>query len=77
MEWKMLCKRTNDPKLSCLEDMLDEAGIPNRRNGHSFHAPILEVDDRRLDEAWDILTPIDDIPDDDPHWRAGYDNKRP
>jgi len=67
-KWERLCRRTNDPKLSYLEAKLDEAGIPNRRNGCSFHAPILEVSADRIDDAWDILTPIDDVPDDDPRF---------
>jgi len=66
MKWETFCKRTNDPKLSYVEALLDRAGIPHRRNGESFHAPILEVDSQRLDDAWEILNPIDDIPDDDP-----------
>jgi hypothetical protein len=61
----MLCKRTDDPKLSWLESRLDAAHIPHRRNGFSFHAPILEVASERLEQAWKILTPVDDIPDDD------------
>lgn len=55
MKWVVLCKRTNDPKLAWIEYHLDRAGIPNRRNGESFHAPILEVDLRREDEAWENL----------------------
>jgi len=58
-------KRTNNPKLSWLESRLDDAGISHRRNGRSFHAPILAVDESRLADAWEILTPVDDIPDDD------------
>ena len=65
MKWEMFTKRTEDPKLAWLEAKLDEAGIANRRNGESWHAPILEVDASRIDDAWDILTPVDDIPDDD------------
>ena len=63
--WEILCKRTNDPKLSWLERKLDEAGISHRRNGHSWHAPILEVLKTQIDQAWKILPPVDDIPDDD------------
>lgn len=65
MKFQQFTKRTNDPKLSWLENRLSEAGIEHRRNGKSFHAPILEVDASKIDEAWDILTPVDDIPDDD------------
>jgi len=70
MTWKMLCKRTEDPKLAYIEWLLDLSGIPNRRNGHSFHAPILEVDERDFDKAWKILDPIDEIYDDDERFRG-------
>jgi hypothetical protein len=61
-------RRTNDPKLRWLQDRLDEKGIPNWRDGKSFHAPILKVRECDLDAAWEILSPIDDVPDDDPQW---------
>jgi hypothetical protein len=61
-------KRTNDPKLSWLEDQLDKAGIEYKREGESFHAPILYVEESREDDAWAILNPVDDIPDDDPQF---------
>jgi len=66
--WVMFTKRTNDPKLAWLEQRLKDAGIPVRRNGESFHAPITEVPDEYLDDALTILGVIDDIPDDDPMW---------
>ena len=65
MDWVMFTKRTDGPKLVWLERVLARVGIPSRRNGHSFHAPILEVPKDKLDAAWEILTPVDDIPDDD------------
>ena len=65
MNWVMFTKRTDDPKLSWLERALERVGIPSRRNGSSFHAPILEVPEEKLDAAWEILTPVDDVPDDD------------
>jgi hypothetical protein len=68
MKWERFTKRTEDPKLAWLERQLTEAGIQHRRNGASFHAPILEVQADKIDEAWAILTPVDDIPDDDPRW---------
>ena len=68
IEWEQLCKRTNDPKLAWLEDELSYHGIANRKNGESWHAPILEVDKSKIDKAWEILDPIDDIPDDDERW---------
>ena len=63
-DWRLFTKRTNEPKLSWLERQLDEAGVPHRRNGESFHAPILEVQYEDLDRAWEILAPVDDEPDD-------------
>lgn len=64
--WTQFTKRTDDPKLDWLEEQLDAAGIPSRRNGCSWHAPILEVPKEHLGAAWEILDPVDDIPDDDP-----------
>ena len=68
MTWIMLCKRTEDPKLTWLESKFAEAKIPTRRHGHSFHAPILEVQADFLDAAWRILALVDDIPDDEEFW---------
>ncbi len=66
-KWVRFTKRTDDPKLSWLEARLLEAGIPYRRNGQSFHAPILEVPEELLDKAWTLLPQqIDELPDDDP-----------
>lgn len=76
--WVMLTKRTEDPKLAWLETHLREHGIPSRRRGSSFHAPILEVPKDRSDEAWKLLDAkigrrvLDDIPDDDPMFRDGH-----
>jgi hypothetical protein len=67
-DWVLFTKRTDDPKLAWLERRLDEARIPHRRAGWSWHAPILEVPSDRLDDAWKILTPVDDIEDDDPRF---------
>lgn len=64
--WKQFTKRTNDPKLAWLEQELAKEGIESRRHGESWHAPILQVRESDLDAAWGILTPFDDIPDDDP-----------
>lgn len=72
--WAMFTKRTDDPKLAWLERALDGLGIPHRRNGESFHAPILEVPEFDLDKAYAILGvrvgryTIDDIRDDHPRW---------
>lgn len=73
MTWVTYCKRTEDPKLAFIEKMLAERGIESRRNGHSWHAPILEVDESDLDAAWAMLNEdvfgdgqrLDDIEDDD------------
>lgn len=66
--WVTFTRRTNDPKLAWLERELKRNGIKSRRNGESWHAPILEVKERDLHAAWEILLPIDDIADDDPRW---------
>lgn len=66
--WVTFTRRTEDPKLGWLERQLDDAGIAHRRNGESFHAPILEVPEEQLDAAWQILDPVDYLPDDDPRW---------
>jgi hypothetical protein len=65
LPWVMFTKRTEDPKLAWLERRLDEAGIPHRRHGSSWHAPILQVPEYALDAAWEILDPYDDVEDDD------------
>jgi len=80
LDWVNFCRRTNDPKLTWIESQLKTLGIAHRRNGDSFHAPILQVPRDRFSEAWDLLnTPIgemfvgeekaicyDDLPDN--HW---------
>ena len=68
--WVTICRRTNDPKLAWLERQFDDHKnpIPHRRNGESWHAPILEVPEDRYIDAQDILHPVDDIDDDDPRW---------
>lgn len=66
-------KRTNEPKLTHLESLLTERFIEHRRNGESFHAPILEVEALKAEQALEILDAdifgdgraYDDIPDDD------------
>lgn len=79
MKWDTLCKRTNDPKLSFIEHALDLRGIPHRRDGESWHAPILQVPEENLDAAGGMLSEsarqshdlpvrfgvcLDDVPDD-------------
>lgn len=73
VEWVRFTKRTEDPKLACLERQLRHAGIPCRRNGASWHAPILEVPEERLEDAWKILRPVDEIDDDDEMFIEFYD----
>jgi hypothetical protein len=78
--WVMLTKRTEDPKLAWLETHLRDHGIPSRRRGSSFHAPILEVPKDRADAAWKLLGAkigrrvLDDIPDDDPMFQRAFGN---
>ena len=64
----LFTKRTNDPKLNWIERQLTSVNILWQRKGYSFHAPILYVEKNRIDDAWKILDPIDDIPDDDVRW---------
>lgn len=72
INWVRFTKRTEDPKLAYIERWLDDLGIQHRRNGYSFHAPILEVPEPDLDRAWKLLSEqvdgrcFDDIDDDDP-----------
>lgn len=72
--WVTFCRRTEDPKLAWIERELDRRGIAHRRNGHSFHAPILQVPEEHYDACWQMLGEdvfgdgqmLDEIPDDDP-----------
>jgi hypothetical protein len=79
MDYVLFCKRTNEPKLSWIERQLDKHGIPHRRNGNSFHAPILEVATGFESQANEILMQrvgrytIDDIRDDHPRWMQDAD----
>jgi hypothetical protein len=74
MTWTMLCKRTNDPKLAWIQQQLQARGIPSRRQGDSWHAPILQVPDEHVDAAWAFLGErwkrtryiVDDIRDEHP-----------
>ena len=71
--WVVAFKRTDDPKLAYVEHVLTERGIPHRCNGHSWHAPILEVPAEHEEAAWHLLGEdlfgdgqiFDVIPDDD------------
>lgn len=62
--WVMFTKRTNDPTLSWLESQLDKLGIEHRRNGESCYAPIMEVREASLSDAWAVLDPVDELEDD-------------
>ena len=64
--WVVFTRRTNVPKLYWLMLRLRLRGIPHRQHGLSFHAPVLWV--RKGDEtrAWNILGPVDNLPDDHP-----------
>jgi hypothetical protein len=55
-EWVQFTKRTDEPKLNYLEHRLDEAGIPHRRNGRSWHAPIMEIQSEFNGKAWKIMS---------------------
>ena len=50
-KWVQYTKRTDDPKLAAIERLLDARGIPHRRRGESWHAPILQVPEQHLDAA--------------------------
>jgi hypothetical protein len=76
LKWVTFTRRTEDPKLGYLERRLDAMGIQHRRNGHSFHAPIMEVPEPDFEKACTLLDEwhdtdrctterLDDIPDDD------------
>jgi hypothetical protein len=79
MTWETFTRRTNDPKLAYIEHLLTLNSIPHRRNGESWHAPILEVPTGEfLNRAWELLSlplspvdarPLDDVPDDDPFFQ--------
>jgi hypothetical protein len=77
MKYVTLCKRTGDPKLTAIEVLLDNLRIAHRRNGESWHAPILEVQERDIEKAWGLLSKrdkrwgskhLDDVRDDAPCW---------
>lgn len=55
-KWELFTKRTNEPKLSYLEERLHQAGIKYKREGRSFHAPCIYVDANQASQAWDILS---------------------
>lgn len=78
IRWVQLMKRTEDPKLAYLEYRLTKMGIPHRRAGRSFHAPILQVEAKFAEAAWALLGErrgrysLDDVRDDHPSFN-GYE----
>lgn len=55
INWVTFCRRTDDPKLSYIEALLTDRGIPHRRAGWSRHAPILQVPKANESECWRLL----------------------
>jgi hypothetical protein len=64
-DYILFTKRTNYPKLGYLLKKCKEAGLRVKKSGKSFHAPCSWVHKDDEDAAWAILSPIDNIPDDD------------
>lgn len=62
----LFTKRTNDPKLSYVLKKCREKGLRVKKSGKSFHAPCSWVHVEDEEKAWEILSPIDDIDDNDP-----------
>ena len=72
-DWVTFTRRTNDPKLAWLQAQLAFVGIPSRRDGESFHAPILKVPTTQIADAWKVLTPHwDKLDDDDKAFHPPY-----
>jgi hypothetical protein len=70
LRWERFTKRTGDHKLQWLMERLTVMGISHRLNGETRDAPILEVLENRLDEAWTLLPYwLDNIRDDAPLFR--------
>lgn len=64
-EWHLFTKRTDEPKLSWLLEQCHAKGLRVVQKGHSAHAPCTYVHRDDYDSAWDVLSPVDNIPDDD------------
>lgn len=73
-EWKMLTKRTEDPKLSWLMAKCQAAGLRVKIEGASWHAPMSWAHRDDHAAAWKILSPVDDIRDDAKRFQ-GYEAK--
>lgn len=67
--FKLFTKRTNNPKLKWLVKECRKAGLRVHVRGRSFHAPTSWVHPDDEDAAWEVLSPIDDVPDDDPRFK--------
>lgn len=65
-DYVLFTKRTNNPKLAWLITQCKQQGIRIKRERKSFHAPVTLVHKEDEDRAWKILSPLDDVPDDDP-----------
>ena len=74
MEMVTFTRRTGGLKLVWLEAQLSAAGIPHHREGRRmFGDPITKVPADKLDAAWEILDPVDDVDDDDPRFDLDAD----
>ena len=69
-EWVQFTRRTEYPKLQWLIDQLAEHNIECVVDGESWHAPISWVKEEDEEAAWEVLDPVDDIPDDDPRFNV-------
>jgi hypothetical protein len=80
----LLCKRTDFPKLGYIIFRLNEAGIPSKLHGQSFHAPCLYVPTVHEAAAWAVLDErasargkrLDDLADDNKRF-AAYNQVQP
>lgn len=69
-EYKCFTRRTANPKLGWLMQQCKNAGLRVFIQGkRMFGDPISWVHRDDEDKAWGILTPVDDIPDDDEQFR--------
>lgn len=66
IRWAMLTKKTNGPKLRWLEYRLEDEGIPWRKEPGD--TPILSVPFEKVEAAWEILEPVDEVPNEDSRW---------
>jgi hypothetical protein len=80
MNWTLLCKRTDYPKLGYIIFRCRELGIRTRFKGSSFHAlHCLEIDAERQADGLHLLSEIhgayalDDMRDDHPKFKPFAD----